>query len=137
MKPRFGNIEKISYPNDIATRVLHPHVFPREETVGCMTWVKHRENGTGRRKRKHKAKAAKYMAVNLPTSSCPVLHMICCNGKESSQMVEKEDCDSVMMKEDLIERNFATMMSMLHIRGLRKPLGMGTINFRYERRALE
>ena len=47
--------------------------------------------------------------------------MICCNGKELSQMVEKGDFGIVVLK-DFNEKNFAAMIPMVLIRGVRKPL---------------
>ena len=53
-----------------------------------------------------------------------VLHMICCNSEELSQMVRKGVFGSVIMNEDLSEKNFAKMTTMLHNRGQRKYLGL-------------
>ena len=77
------------------------------------------EKRIARRKRENKAKAEKDKAVRLLNSSCSVLNIICRNGEELSQKVEKGDFSIVVMKEDLIEENFAKMIPKLHIRGLR------------------
>ena len=43
--------------------------------------------------------------------------MICCNGEELSQIVERRDFDIVVLKDDLREEIFAELIPMVHIRG--------------------
>ena len=69
------------------------------------------------------AKNAQDMPVRLFNSSCPMLQVICCNGEELSQKVEKRNFANVMMK-DLLEENFVNIIANLQIRGLRKALGI-------------
>ena len=61
------------------------------------------------------------MALHLVNSSCSIFHMVCYNGCLN---VEKGDFGILVAKEDLTEENFATLTPKLHIRGLRKALGV-------------
>ena len=71
-----------------------------------MTWEKRRRTGLNREK-ENQAKTAEDVEARLLNSSCSIFHMICCNCDELSNMAEKGDFSSVIMKEDLIEKNFA------------------------------
>ena len=68
----------------------------------------------GRRKRE-KANTVKDMAARLLNSPCFVLHMTYCKGDELSHLT-KICFDSVVMMEDIIEKNLAKSILMLHTR---------------------
>ena len=72
-----------------------------------------------RRKSENKAKTEEEKAIRLLNSSCSVLNLICRNGKELPEKVEKGDYGTLVVKEDLIQESFANLSPKLHSRGLR------------------
>ena len=113
----FYNIKKIQSPMMLLLVSCIHLLLCREGTSRCITCIGHSRVGLeGEKDKINKAKDVKDMAACLLNDSYSIIHMIFCNCKELSQMVEKGDFGIVVIK-DLIEKNLAEMIPMLHTEG--------------------
>ena len=114
-----NSIEEIKPVEDLLLE-LSSNITSEGTKLYCLSEAKKIEDTRiARRKRENKAKTEKEKAVRLLNSSCPGLNLICRNGKELSEKVEKGDYGTLVMKEDLIQEHFANLTPKLHSRGLR------------------